>query len=303
MAFNQAHFYLSTTGYPADVAQRIFSYKSSDEIDDIKADGYFNAAVPALHENDLIYVGSSDDVELLYVAAVDPITTADLVVESQFELQPNSIETEMVVNEAVTTEKLADGSITNAKLGDNSVAGDKIAQLGIQHGSYALQSIDSGDLADGACDTTQIADDAISTSKLQSDSVTTRTIAANACEEDQIADDAISNDKLRGNSVDRRVIADHAVGNDQLDQNMWRIKDMIQAWGNGNNPLLVSAPVRTTDRATATSFGSSPSNCIVNGVACYTGGVSVYFANDHVATSQDNITVTTYTRGLYNEDE
>ena len=219
MAFTQDSLYLASSGYSAAVAQKIYTYKSSDNIDDIREDGYFNDAVPELQVRDLIYASGADIVAFLYVASIDPVTTADLIVESEFELQPNSVDTDKIVNEAVTEDKLGDASVSHTKLEDASVSGDKIAPLGIPHGAYGLQTIDGGDMMNGACGTAQIEDNAVSTIKIQSNAIDHRTMGENACQAEQIASDAITNLKVQSGAIDARTLASGAVGPDQIEDN------------------------------------------------------------------------------------
>lgn len=296
MALTQDSFYIASTGYPAGVAPSIYTYKSLDPLADIKVDGYFNGVIPALKINDLIYVNSSDDVELMYIASIDPITTADLVVESEFELQPNSVGTPELMNESVTADQLGDSSVSHIKLQDASVSGDKIAPLGIPHGAYGLQTIDGGDMMDGACGTAQIEDNAISTIKIQSNAIDNRTIAANACEAEQIASNAISNPKVLTDAIDTRTIENGAVGAAQLDNDMWQVKTIESFSGDGQNPLVCPIPgVVASDRAIPYTFTSHIS--IPVGAVCYNGGVYVRFNASHVASQFETIMIIVFTRG------
>ena len=296
MAFTQDSLYLASSGYSAAVAQKIYTYKSSDNIDDIREDGYFNDAVPELHERDLIYASGADIVAFLYVASVDPITTADLVVESEFELQPNSVDTDKLVNEAVTEDKLGDSSVSHIKLQDASVSGDKIAPLGIPHGSYGLQTIDGGDMMDGACGTAQMEDNAVSTIKIQSNAIDHRTMGENACQAEQIATNAIINSKILTDAIDTRTLASGAVGADQLDGNMWQIMTIESFTGDNLNPLVCPIPgVKASDRAIPYTFTSHMS--IPVGAICYNGGVYVRFNSSAVAGPWETIMVIVFTRG------
>ena len=117
MAFTENTFYLVSAGFPENVTQRVYSYKSADAMASIKASGYFDDA--HLEVNDLIYAGGSDDRELLYVASIDPVVTADLVAASAGTVPDGSI----------TTAKLADSAVTYAKL-SSDITGVKAAHSG-----------------------------------------------------------------------------------------------------------------------------------------------------------------------------
>ena len=307
MAFDNSGFYLASTGYPQGNSQRFYTYKSDDPIATIKGSGYFNDAFPGLLVKDLIYVGSSDDVELLYVSSIDPDTTADLVVESTFELQPNSVTTDILVNGAVTEIKMADDSIDTRALIENSVtetalAGDSVSVEQLQDNAVTnikLQDDSVGvDKLQAASVTAEaVAVGAITASKLGASSVTTDAIEDGACtqikigldsiDSNRLMDNAVISSKLASDSVTAVALADSSVGtaalvngsvtNDKLVSGMWRIKAVTSQAGNTTATITATvAGVTTGDRALAVGLeGMSTPSVSVHSTRCTTDTVTV----------------------------
>lgn len=104
-------------------------------------------------------------------------------------IAPQSIETFMIRDGAITTVKLADLAVTTAKIADGAVTTIKIA--------------------DGAVTTAKLADDAVTTAK--------------------IADGAVTTAKLADKSVTRAKIADNAIGSDQIENGSIKCVDIDPA--------------------------------------------------------------------------
>ena len=240
MSFDQSGFYLASTGFSERASQKFFVYETNDAIGDVKANGYFNESTPGLRLNNLLYVSASDDVELLYISSVDPDTTADLVVESTFELQPNSVTTDILVNGAVTQIKMADDSIGAPQLVNGSVG--QIAMDG--------DSIGTAQLIDSAVTNIKLANASVGVDKLQPSSVETGSVADGAITDLKIS--GLNGSKIVADSVATAAIADGAITNEKLATGMWRIKTIATSAGNGTDEIsLTVSGVTTSDRALA----------------------------------------------------
>ena len=102
MAFNFAHFQGTSSG--AASAPKLWTYNSStDDVETIGTDGYFDELFLTLNEGDLIYVVASDGVQQRIVTSEiysKPVVTGGYVVSGL-------VNTADIANNAVTADKLA----------------------------------------------------------------------------------------------------------------------------------------------------------------------------------------------------
>jgi len=113
-----------------------------------------------------------------------------------------SLNSQSVVDGAVTTDKLADGAVTTAKLRDDAVTDEKLADGAV-----------TGDkLADGAVDEDKITTGAVTTVKLRDGSVTEDKLADNAVDADKIKPDVVSSvDGVSNDGGDINLVPNNAI--------------------------------------------------------------------------------------------
>lgn len=121
------------------------------------------------------------------------------------------INTEHLVDAAVTTAKLVDLAVDTSKLANEAVASAKIANGAVVNAKLAANAVEAANIATGAVTTTKIADDAITTPKLQANSVTASVIAAGAVVADKIATNAVIAEKIAANAITSEKIEAGAV--------------------------------------------------------------------------------------------
>lgn len=108
------------------------------------------------------------------------------------------VETDDIMNKAVTTVKLDDGAVTVDKLADDSVTPEKIA----------ANAVTSDKLQDDSVGSDQLAPNAVTSNKLQDESVGSEHIAQGAVTRDKLAPAAITD--LDNATADANAAATHA---------------------------------------------------------------------------------------------
>jgi len=81
--------------------------------------------------------------------------------EGRFFIAPNTVNTSMIENSAITAEKLAGDAVTSSKIADD--------QINSQH--YVDGSIDTAHIADGQVTTLKLADSCVTEAKMANDAV------------------------------------------------------------------------------------------------------------------------------------
>jgi len=81
------------------------------------------------------------------------------------EIEPHTIETDHIADNAVTTGKLEDGAVTTDKLRDNAVTSAKIADQAVATDKIKDLAVTTAKIADNAITTSKIADGAVTTAK------------------------------------------------------------------------------------------------------------------------------------------
>lgn len=131
------------------------------------------------------------------------------------------VETDDLLDGAITEDKISDGAVTSDKLADGSVGGNKIADGVVDETKLAEGSVQSENIASGAVTTAKIEDEAVTTAKIADSAVTTGKIKNGAVDYAQIgygavttpkiADGAVTTDKILDDNVTTAKIADGAV--------------------------------------------------------------------------------------------
>ena len=152
MAFQKQYFYKSSAGFGRSRVNQYHTYKTdTDAIATVKASGYFDESEPGLQVDDLIYVSATDDRELLYVASLDPVVTADIV--------------------AGSTAIIPDGSITHAKLAADCVELSNMADNSVDSTNLTVNAVNAGSIQDGSITNAKLLDSAITSHKLNTGSI------------------------------------------------------------------------------------------------------------------------------------
>lgn len=123
-----------------------------------------------------------------------------------------NIDTEHLVNAAITTAKLADLSVDVDKLADLAVEAAKLANGAVVNSKLADLAVDVNKLADAAVDTTKLANLAVDASKLANQAVTSTKIANLAVGAAAIANAAIGSVHIGSGIIQAAHIENAAVG-------------------------------------------------------------------------------------------
>lgn len=116
--------------------------------------------------------GSVYDV-LLYQALVD--TSGNVVLTDERGFPVLSVDTENIVNDAVTTLKIDDGAVTEGKIANGAVTNTKLGADAVNGSKIADNSIDSEHYVDGSIDTAHIGNNQVTPAKLSSAAFPTTT--------------------------------------------------------------------------------------------------------------------------------
>ncbi len=122
----------------------------------------------------------------------------------------------------IDTNNIVDGAVTTDKIADNTIVTDKIADKAINSDKLQLGSITSGKIQDGAVSTGKIADKAISANKLQAGSVTSG----------KIQDRAVSTGKIEPSSTKDRVLVTTETGGKK-----------VVSWGQVQNWMIAEGTI------------------------------------------------------------
>ena len=150
---------------------------------------------------------------------VNDAVTADKIADDQINSEhyvDGSIDTAHIGDNQITTAKIAADAITNAKIADNSIDSEHYVDGSIDTAHLADNSVTGAKLAAGTIGTTDIADSTITTAKIADDSVTVNKLANNSVNTGKIVDGNITTAKLAADAVTSGKLADNAVVNANL---------------------------------------------------------------------------------------
>lgn len=175
-----------------------------DNLAIIEASGYFDELAltdprppgfqyPIVRVGDLIRVLGTDGSAELTLTQIFPVFTTQV---TQPELVPGSVQTEDLVDLAITEAKLSDGSVTTTKLADGAVTTAKIGDLAVTGAKMANSTVTA----------TQLADNAVTTNKINDAAVTNVKMAANSVDTTQLVNSAVTLEKLASASVDESKV-------------------------------------------------------------------------------------------------
>ena len=127
-----------------------------------------------------------------------------------------SLNSQSVVDGAITTNKLANGAVTTNKLADNAVDANKIDDGAVTNIKLRDDSVTEDKIADSAVTAGKLFDSAVTTSKLRDDSVITDKLFDGAVTADKLADSAVTEGKIVNAAVSTNKLADNAVTEDKI---------------------------------------------------------------------------------------
>ena len=116
----------------------------------------------------------------------------------------------------VNTDDIVDGAVTTPKLANQAVTAAKIAGQAVGNLQLAPDSVSTNRILANAVTEDRIRDSSIATNKIQAGAVTTSRIANNAVTAGQIADDAIGSRHIVDGAVGDAAIHDESVTADKL---------------------------------------------------------------------------------------
>ncbi len=176
-----------------------------------------------------------------------------------------------LADNAVVTSKINDGAVTNVKLEDNAVTASKIDDNAVVTSKINDGAVTNGKLADNAVNTSKIDDDAITTAKIKDGEIINADVSSaaaieyskldlsNSVAESDIADDAITTSKIKDGAVTNAKLAEVvSVTNGGTGTNNLTANNVIL--GNGTNPVQKVAPGNAGNILTSngTTWVSSP---------------------------------------------
>ena len=131
-------------------------------------------------------------------------------------LHDASVNTAHIITGAVTTDKLYDGAVTTDKLGASAVTESKIAASAVTTGKIADHAVTTDKLDQQAVTTAKIADNAVTTGKILDGNVTTIKIADGNVTTAKIANGNVTTAKIADGNVTTAKIADGNVTEGKL---------------------------------------------------------------------------------------
>ena len=139
------------------------------------------------------------------------VTTAKLYSDAVTgaKIADDSVNSEHYVDGSIDTAHIADSQITTAKLGADAVTGAKIADDAINSEHYTDGSIDTAHIADSQVTTANLAADAITGAKIADNAIYSEHYTDGSIDTAHIADDAVTTDKL-ANSINTAIDANTA---------------------------------------------------------------------------------------------
>lgn len=185
-----------------------------DTLATIEASGYFDELAltdprpagfqyPIVRVGDLIHVLATNGSAELTLTQISPVFTTQV---TQPELVPGSVQTEDLVDLAVSTAKLADGSVTTPKIADNAVISSKLADNSVTTAKIVDLAVTGAKMANSTITSTQLADNAVTTAKITDANVTNAKMAADSVDTAQIVDLSVTLGKLAAGSVDESKV-------------------------------------------------------------------------------------------------
>lgn len=126
------------------------------------------------------------------------------------------VETDDILNKAVTTEKIDDGAVTTEKLNDRAVSAEKIVDNSITTAKVADGAVTSPKLQSESITTEKVVDNAVTESKLATGAVTTQKILDGAVTTDKIADGTIQNSKISNNALTGEKFANNSISGEKI---------------------------------------------------------------------------------------
>lgn len=137
-------------------------------------------------------------------------------VNSSFNIGPNTIKTEHIINGQVKTEDLADDVITSEKIKDLSIKEVDIADNQITSSKIKDYEIKSNNIADGAINTDAIKDGSVTLSKLAEGSIDGSKIKINTIDATKIKEKTITSDLIVPGHIIASLIENGAITNEKI---------------------------------------------------------------------------------------
>jgi hypothetical protein len=135
-------------------------------------------------------------------------------------LATRAVGTNQIDNEAITTAKIGDDEITGAKILDGTVSAVNIATNAITNIELGLSAVESENITSGAIVGDKISDGTIDTQHLDANSVTTAKLDGSCVTEAKIEDQAITSAKIQEGAVGNSQLATtDVVDGDQIKEN------------------------------------------------------------------------------------
>ena len=177
-------------------------------------------SAPALPANSLLL--ATVDVAALASSIVDANVTTETVLWS-----PAPVDTDGLVDGAVTEAKIAAGAVSSAKLASDSVSAAAIQAGAVGSSEIATDAVTASEIAAGAVGSSELASGAVSNDKLaasglDASKITTGTLPAAqvpTLDGSKIASNTITATQIAANAVGSSEIAASAVGTSELADN------------------------------------------------------------------------------------
>ena len=129
---------------------------------------------------------------------------------AKVDLQPNSINGNVIQNDTITATQLAPNSVGSSELADDAVDEDAIQDGAVTNDKVA-DGINASKLLDGSITTDKIGDQQVTAGKIADATITGDKIAAGTIEGSNIANNTIGADQIASNSITADELADGAV--------------------------------------------------------------------------------------------
>lgn len=148
---------------------------------------------------------------LSLVSTLAIVYVAPNFLQTQTQINDDTVTTDKLTSNAVITAKLADGSVTSAKILDGTITATDISDGSILSVKVADGAVTTTKIADGAVTSAKVADGAVNSIKILDGAITAVDIADGAIVTAKIADGVVTAAKIADGSVTSAKILDGTI--------------------------------------------------------------------------------------------
>ena len=207
-----------------------------------------NATTNALADESGIAFGNS--AQLLYDSGTDALYVKDCAgfngayIKSDSikaaQIAPNAVGASELADNAVDTNAVLNKAITGAKIADNTIGTGQIAASGVGTSELGAKVVTGAKIADNTITAGQIAANAVGSSEIAANAVGASELADNAVDTNAVLNKAITGGKIADNTITAGQIAADAVGASEIAANAVGSSE-LNVSGNGTSGQVLTS--------------------------------------------------------------